>query len=57
MILGNNFHFFHFFFLNKVSVEKMFHVILDKKQAFADYKKIDFTSILHSHQTGFFLRG
>ena len=53
MILGNNFHFFHFFFLNKISLEKMFHVILDKKQAFADYKR----SILDSHQTGFFLRG
>ena len=42
MILGNNFLFFHFFFLKKISLEKMFHVILDKKQAFADYKKIDF---------------
>ena len=40
---GQQFSFFSFFFfLNKISLEKMFHVILDKKQAFADYKKIDF---------------
>ena len=42
MILGKNFHCFDFFFLSKISLEKMSHVILDKKQAFADYKKIDF---------------
>ena len=42
MILGKNFHFLHFFFLNKISLEKMFHDILDKKQAFANYKNIDF---------------
>ena len=42
MILGKNFHCFDFFFLSKISLEKMFHVMLDKKQAFADYKKIDF---------------
>ena len=39
---GQKFSFFHFFFLNKISPEKMFHDILDKKQAFTDYKNIDF---------------
>ena len=39
MILGKNFHCFHFFFSNKISLEKMCHDILDKKQAFADCKK------------------
>ena len=42
MILGKNLIFFIFFFLTKISLEKMFHDILDKKQAFVDYKNIDF---------------
>ena len=43
MILGKNLNFFSFFLLNKISLEKMFRDSLDKKQAFADFKNIDFT--------------
>ena len=40
MIFFNNWQFFHLFILGKIGQEKVFCDILDKKNAFLDYKKI-----------------
>ena len=42
MIFEKNWQFFHLFILGKIGKEKVFYVILDKKNAFLDYKNIKF---------------
>ena len=39
MIFFNNWQLIHFFLLGKIGQEKVFCDILDKKNAFLDYKK------------------
>ena len=39
MILVKKLNFFHILFLSKIDREKVFADVLDKKEAFKDYKK------------------
>ena len=40
MIFVKNWQFFHLFILGKIGQENVFYDILDKKNAFLDYKNI-----------------
>ena len=42
MILVKNSNFFHCLFLLKIVLEMMFGDVLDRKEAFFDYKKVYF---------------
>ena len=54
MIFVKNWQFFYLFILGKIGQENVFYDILDRKNAFLDYKNIKLKKV---EKLGFFKRG
>ena len=54
MIFVKNWQFFYLFILGKIGQENVFYDILDRKNAFLDYKNIKLKKV---KKLGFFKRG